>query len=453
MAVEKRSESLMDRIWKFFVSLRLAIVVLILIAIFSIAGTVIEQNQPVEKYRQFYSEGTIRAFDAIGLFDMYHAWWFNALLMLFTVNLACCTIDRFPRAWRIVRDRKLVLDEGMERSLGMVDKWKKKGKPEPVAAAYEAALAGAFGKPVATRNSDTVHLYAERGAIGRFGVYITHLSIIVIFLGAILGNVLGFKGYVNIVEGQSVREVMTRGGGKKVDLGYEVRCNRFWVEHYPNGQPKEYSSDLSVIENGREVLRKTIEVNDPLRYKGIWFYQSSYGSAGGTGAQVAVRRTTGEPVANLTLSPGTKAEIPGYGTVSAVDYNQNYMGFGPALRVVLEKPGKPAAEFWLLRAHPEFDRQRSDAYFLSFAGLDEVFYTGLQVAKDPGVNIVWVGCALMTVGLLVAFFVSHRRVWVRIAPAADGRVEVTLAGSAHRNRLAFEKKFEKMQADLKQVSS
>jgi cytochrome c biogenesis protein len=453
MPEAKRSETPVDKVWKFFISLRLAIVVIIILASASIIGTLIEQNQPLEKYRQFYGDGTIRLFEALSFFDMYHSWWFLLMLVLLTVNLTCCTLDRLPRVVKVVRNPKRTLDENLEKSLGLSDRWKKKGSMEKWAETYAAAMGGSFRKPVMTENSGTFHLYAERGVASRFGVYVTHTSIIIIFLGAILGNVLGFKGYANIVEGQSVREVPIRGGSGKVDLGFEVRCNKFWVDYYPTGQPKEYASDLSVIENGVEVVRKKIVVNDPLQYKGIWFYQSSYGQAGATSAMVTVNKANGGTVANVTLTPGQKAEVQGYGTVSAVDYQPNFQGFGPGLRVVLEKPGKPPADFWLLRAHPEFDRQRKDTHFLSFSGLDEVFYTGLQVAKDPGVNIVWVGCGLMVIGTLMAFFMSHQRVWVRLSPSRDGRVDVVLAGSTNRNRLAFEKKFEKIQTDIKAVTT
>jgi cytochrome c biogenesis protein len=56
------------------------------------------------------------------------------------------------------------------------------------------------------------------------------------------------------------------------------------------------------------------------------------------------------------------------------------------------------------------------------------------------------------VGILIAFFMSHQRLWVRLSPSADGRVEIVLAGSASKNRLAFEKKFEKIQGDLKGIA-
>ena len=78
-------------------------------------------------------------------------------------------------------------------------------------------------------------------------------------------------------------------------------------------------------------------------------------------------------------------------------------------------------------------------------------FTGLQVARDPGVNIVWVGCGLMILGIVMAFFLSHRRVWLRLSKGADGRMEVVLAGAANRNRLAFDKAFEKIRDGVKGV--
>ena len=294
-----------------------------------------------------------------------------------------------------------------------------------------------------------MHLYAETGVASRFGVYVTHLSIIIIFIGAIVGNVAGFKGYVNIPEGAAVAQVPIRGGNRTQDLGFTVRCNAFSLETYPSGQPKAYKSDLSIIEGGREVARKTIVVNDPLQHKGIWFYQSSYGQSGGATAKVAVSRKDGAPMSALALADNEPVPIDGYGTVRGVNYDQNFQGNGPALQVVVEKPGQPAASFWLSQARPDLDRQRNDSLVFSFGGLSSKMFTGLQVAKDPGVNIVWLGCALMVIGLIMAFFLSHQRVWVRLAQGTDGRVEVVLAGSASRNRLAFEKRFEKLQTGVK----
>jgi cytochrome c biogenesis protein len=453
MTEAKRSETPMDKVWKLFVSLRLAIVVIIILAAASIIGTLIEQNQPLEKYRQVYGDGTIRLFEALSFFDMYHSWWFLLLVPLLVVPPPARPADREPH---VLHARPAA--PGRQGGTKPEADPRREPRKEPGAFGplEEEGFHGKVGRIVRGRHggifsqagNDRKQRYAPsvRGERGRFPLRCLRDP-------RLHHHHLPRGDHRNIVEGQSVREVPTRGGSGKVDLGFEVRCNKFWVDYYPTGQPKEYASDLSVIENGVEIVRKKIVVNDPLQYKGIWFYQSSYGQAGATSAMVTVNKANGGTVANVKLTPGQKAEVQGYGTISAVDYQPNFQGFGPGLRVVLEKPGKPPADFWLLRAHPEFDRQRKDTHFLSFSGLNEVFYTGLQVAKDPGVNIVWVGCGLMVIGTLIAFFMSHQRVWVRLSPAQDGRVDVVLAGSTNRNRLAFEKKFEKIQADIKAVTS
>src|SRR4030067_3588883 len=103
MADGKRVDSLMDRGWKFFPSIKLALFIIIILAIASIIGTIIEQNQPLEKYRQIYTDGAIRLFESLNLFDLYHSCWFLLLLVLFTVNLSCYTIDTLPRAAKVVR--------------------------------------------------------------------------------------------------------------------------------------------------------------------------------------------------------------------------------------------------------------------------------------------------------------------------------------------------------------
>jgi len=449
MVDEKRTLPPMDRVWNFFTSVKLAIITLIVLASTSILGTIIEQNQPPEKYHQIYEDWAFALLDRVNLFDMYHSTWFLLLLVLFTVNLSCCTIERFPKMLKIVRNPRTKLDENLEKTLSFSDRWKKKGALSDWTAKYAGAVSSSFAKPKVTEEGGAVHLYAEAGVASRFGVYVTHLSIVIIFIGAIVGNVFGFKGYVNIPEGEAVSQVPVRGGSRMQDLGFSVRCNAFSLETYPSGQPKAYKSDLSVIEGGREVARKTIVVNDPLQHNGIWFYQSSYGQSGGATAKVTVTRKDGTPMGTLSLAANESVPIAGYGTLRGVDYNQNFGGNGPALQVVVEKPGQPSASFWLFQGRPDLDRQRADSLVFSFGGLSSKMFTGLQVAKDPGVNIVWLGCALMVIGLLMAFFLSHQRVWVRLSPGTDGRVEVVLAASASRNRLAFEKKFEKILTGVK----
>ena len=145
---------------------------------------------------------------------------------------------------------------------------------------------------------------------------------------------------MNIPDGAEGSHIDIRGGKEHVDLPFAVRNNRFWMETYPNGQPKEYSSDLSVIENGREVVRKTITVNDPLVYKGIWFYQSSYGQATAT-AQLSVSRPDGTPLGSFSLPANEPARIEGYGVIRGVAYEENFQGRAPRSRWPSKRPANP----------------------------------------------------------------------------------------------------------------
>jgi len=438
-------------IWNFLISLKLAIWTLILLAVTSILGTVVEQNQPPEKYREIYEDWAYHLMDRFNVFDMYHSWWFLFLLCLFALNLTCCTVDRLPRTIRTVRNPKFILDEAAEKSLGLADRWKHGGAVPQWAETYKAALARAFAAPRVTEADGAVHLYAEKGVVSRFGAYATHAGIVIIFIGAIIGNLFGFKSYMAITDGKESSHLDIRGGKEHMELPFSVRNNRFWVETYPSGQPSKYASDLSVIENGREVARKTITVNDPLVYKGIWFYQSGYGQAD-TRAEVLVRRPDGTPVGGLSLPANEPAKIEGYGTIRGVKYEENFQGSGPALQVIIEKPGRPAAEAWIIKGRPDLDRRRNDSLVFSFDGLTASMYTGLQVAKDPGVNVVWAGCLLLTAGMMISFFVSHRRVWIRLSEGPKGKVAVTAGGNTNRNRPAFEKSFAALMTEIRKES-
>ena len=109
-------------------------------------------------------------------------------------------------------------------------------------------------------------------------------------------------------------------------------------------------------------------------------------------------------------------------------------------------PGKAPESFIVFKNHPEVEEQRKGELVLHYGGSDEKLYTGLQVARDPGVWVVWLGCALMTIGICMAFFMSHNRFWVRISGA-----RVVLGGTASKNPAAFAGKFEALVDKLKNL--
>lgn len=448
-----KDHNLIDSIWDFFCSLKLAIITLILLAGTSIIGTVIEQGMTPEEMaaKTGWSLDTLKFLDkSINAFDMYHSWWFLSLMGLFAVNLICCSIKRFPHVWKTVREPRLVVDDGFFRSLSNVEEVvAAKGTLDGVRDQVVNLLKNRFAAPVITEQDGKIHLYAEKGALSRFGVYITHSSILIIFIGAMIGNLWGYKAYVNIVEGSAIDQVWPRGGKEPIKLDFSVRCDNFDVEFYGDSQrPKEFSSDLVVLQNGQEVLKKKIEVNDPLSFNGITFYQSSYGPAGDATFRFRVReRATGKTI-DVAARQGEHVPLPGGASFAVTNSTQSYDRFGPAVQMhVNTADGQHGNPFIVLQNFPEFDAQRGGDYIFSLTGMEQSYYTGLQVAKDPGVWVVWLGCFLMVVGSCGAFFLSHRRLWVTIQPKGNG-ISVKLGGNAHRNQPAFALYFDTLKKDL-----
>jgi cytochrome c biogenesis protein len=277
---------------------------------------------------------------------------------------------------------------------------------------------------------------------------------VVIFIGALIGSFFGYKAYVNIVEGTGTSVVYNRNGQKPIELGFAVRCEDFAVSFYDTGAPKEFKSLLTVIDGNKVVVdKRPIIVNDPLTYKGITFYQSSYGPAGEEGGlyNFTVRERKGGAPVKLSIHQGEQKLLPDGSSMQILEAAQEVSQFmpqfqGAAARIqVTPKGGGTPQVFIVFQNYPEFDAQRGADLIFSYDGSDEKMYTGLQVAKDPGVWVVWTGCFLMVIGCCMAFFMSHRRVWIRVRMG-----HVTLGGSANKNQPGFQLAFDALVDKLKQ---
>jgi cytochrome c biogenesis protein len=438
--------------WDFFCSLKLSIFLLICLALTSIIGTIIPQS-PQREYLVTLSDTKIKLYSALGFFDMYHSWWFILLLYLLTVNLVACSIKRLPRVWKFISEPSLVMDDGLEKTLSLTHDFKKQEDAATLRDKMTAFLKGEFTAPVVTERNGEYHLFAQKNPYCRLGVYVVHSSIIIIFIGALIGSYFGYKAYVQIPEGTSTSTVYSQRGMKPIELGFAVRCEKFSVSFYDTGAPKEFKSILTILENGQPVKgyeNIPIVVNDPLTYKGFTFYQSSYGTAGeGAVFRLTVRMKKGGAPADLIVHKGEKTALPGGGFVEVIDSTQDVSPFipqfsGPAAKVERTTAGGKKATFVLFKNFPDFDQQRGGERVFTYEGADEKFYTGLQVAKDPGVWVVWSGCALMIIGICMAFFLSHKRIWIRVA---NGRV--TIGGTASKNQPAFQLLFDDLVNKLK----
>lgn len=432
-----------------FSSLQLTIALLIILAVASIFGTVIPQNAPPEEYLRAYKVSTYKILKILGFLDMYHAAWFVSLLGLLSFNLVACSLKRFRQVWRFFSHPQEPLEETQWKTFPLSKNFSQKGFPAEHIPHFREAISQTFSQPKVLESPEASHLFAEKGKSSRLGVYFIHLSVLVILAGALIGSFWGFRGDFSVVEGEVADQVMLRSRRQAQDLGFKVRLDKFNVSFYPTGAPKEFKSTLTILEGNREVLNESIRVNHPLTYKGVSLYQSSYGVAGVEKAVLLIKDRDSGKETIVSARMETRTEIPGSSSSFILTrFLPDFQEMGPAFQVILFEPLRPHDNFWVFKNHPEFEEKRPGRYRFTIQDVEARYYSGLQVTKDPGVGVVWAGCFLMMAGFYMAFFMSHRRVWISLIQRG-GATLVQMAGSSHRDRTGFEREFEKVYRALK----
>jgi cytochrome c biogenesis protein len=249
-------------------------------------------------------------------------------------------------------------------------------------------------------------------------------------------------------------------------LGFTLRCDGVGMERYPDGSPKQYWSQLAVEENGREVKRKKIFVNEPLTYKGVRFFQASYSPSGAPRKLVFDASWTDNgrnqhPPQTFTLRPGELARLDAQGTrVELADFIPDFVLEGnqiasrsdeprnPAIQLVVTFPGGKQARVWIFPKAPDMAAPNESGINFQLRDLEMEYMTGLQVAREPGQNLIWSGCLLLTAGLMMALYMSHVRVWGVVGRDRRGRPALLLGGQPSKYREHFERRFNELAGEL-----
>ncbi|MBM3268302.1 MAG: cytochrome c biogenesis protein ResB [Candidatus Sericytochromatia bacterium] len=278
---------------RFWSSVKLAVVLILAIAIASTIGTIVPQGEPSGVTNiEGMSERTKQILLSIKAYNVYYSPWFLSLLALFFLNLAVCTYVRvWPRLqFALTRPREI-----------------------PVAARdhmpEQQDLSGAAVEDVATElrrarfrvfPASDGGLVADKNRVFRFAPMVVHLGLFLILAGGITAGLMGFKNSFPLVPGeamgveQAMKEAKTRGLLTPKPADFKVRLDKFWMTHYDDGRVKQFYSTLSVLRGDKVAHTQTIHVNEPLEYEGVYFYQSFWGIA----AQ------------KLSVARGIKSEIP-----------------------------------------------------------------------------------------------------------------------------------------------
>ena len=485
----KAGKSLPRKIWQTAASIKTGVVLLILVVILAAAGTIILQRPMTEAddMQRTYSPQALRLLDATGMTDVFHAWWFLGLMALVSVCIIAASIDRFPNAWRYYSRPYKYPDASFRRALHPQ-------KSIPIAdeetglVAAERALHSLGLKPERVVREDHFGIFSERHRISEMAVYIVHASLLLIFFGWIVDGVYGWRGSINLNEGQTSNAVVLRDGKTRA-LPFAIRCDAAGQENYKDGTPKKWWSKLAVVEGGQDVKAKEIVVNDPLLYGGVRFYQASFGATGkadklliaatpnpgfkSASSGSASLKPAGSDPKEIAMTVGQTVDLDADTTVRFAEFFSDYAVRDGQVYKRSNEVGEPAAHLIVTtKATSKAQAQSFDVWFPALAevadnskapyllapkDLKMGHFTGLEVSHEPGQWGVWAGVVLMGIGLAFVFYVVHMRFWaVPVRDERTGQISLWVGGSTNRNRDAFEQRFaelvEAVENELKTIS-
>jgi len=459
--------------WQTLGAIKTGVILLILVVVISAAGTVILQRPATDpdEMQRAYSPQVLRLLDGVGLTDVFHAWWFVLLLSLVSLSIIAASVQRFPNAWRFFSRPYKGPDDSFRSALANRALIPIKDEETALSVAERVFEKAGF-RPERIVRENSFSLFGERNRFSEMAVYIVHASLLLIFLGGIVDALYGWRAFVTLTRGQQSSQVEMQNGSQH-GLPFAIRCEGAGQENYSDGTPKRWWSDLTVLENGQALVRKQIVVNDPLVYRGVRFYQASYGQTGKIDKLVLTATSRdGKAVKDIAISPGETlpldpdttvrlAEfIPDYAVRDGQVYARSNSLENPAAHLVVETKsasGKPsqAVNVWLPPI-PGLEQNTSSPYTFEGKDVQMAYFTGLEVSHEPGQWSVWAGVLLMGLGLAVVFYFVHVRVWAVPARDARGRLMLWIGGTANKNKDVFDQRFRKLveqiESELKVLS-
>ncbi len=343
-------------------SMRFAISLLTVIAIASVIGTVLKQNEPMTNYVNQFGPFWFDIFDKLGLYAVYSAWWFLLIMGFLVVSTTLCIVRNTPKMLRDMRSWRENVREQSLRNFHHKMEWSSTASLDASTQqlAHRVAAGGYKFKIVEKDNGRLIA--AKRGAANKWGYIFAHSAIVIICIGGLLdsdlpirfqlwfsgktpftgGGVIAdipeqhrlsvanptFRGNTFIPEGAtSSSAILQQQSGVLVqELPFSIQLKKFTVEHYSTGMPKLFASDV-VVRDGEtgKTFEATIKVNQPLIYKGIAVYQSSFDDGG------SKLKLTGYP-----MGGAQKASFPFAGEVGGTTplggdagYTVEWTGFRP----------------------------------------------------------------------------------------------------------------------------
>jgi cytochrome c biogenesis protein len=445
----------LEWLWATFTSMRLALALMLGLALLALAGSVIIQvpagvagdqgayNAWLQGLKPRYG-GFTTILDKLGLFSVFSSVWFRGLAVALTTSILACSIKRAPTLWKAsVHPRTRMTDTFYESAPYSQSIVTEASPQDALTTTQHVFRANRYRTVVdVDEKSHTTHLYVDQNRWAPFGTVIAHLAVVVILIGGMAGSMLGYRDEGFAVP---VGSTVPVGGG----TGLSVQATAFSDSYYDTGAPSDYASSLVLYRDGVQVASKTIRVNDPLEYEGTAFYQSFFGPA----AVMAVSDASGASLYKggvpLLWSSDDDARRIGQMTLSEQNIMVYVVGAASGRVDPRIRAGQMQLEIYRGGEEQPFAIEiLTQGQPLAIDGLTYTFereqqFTGLIVSRDPGQPLVWLGALALVLGCFLVFMFPNRRIWAQIKARSDGTGEVHLGATA-RHDAAFAPEFTKL---------
>jgi cytochrome c biogenesis protein len=410
-------------------NLKFAIALVLIIALLSVSGTLIEQGETPGFYQANYPEHPAlfgflswKVIQVVGLDHVYRTWWYLGLLVLFGISLITCTFTtqlpmlKSARKWKFYDNPKFFQKLALSAE---IDNQSLNNLSENLQAKKYLVF------------TEGDKMYARKGLIGKIGPIVVHVGMILTLLGGVWGALTGFIGQEMIPSGDTfqVKNILDAGplAQKQIPKDWSVKVNRFWIDYTPAGTIDQFYSDLSVVDNAsqKELDRQTIHVNKPLKYDGVYYYQTDWSISG---VKIQLNNSPIFKLPMAQLGQGAQNRIWGTWIPTKPDLSEGVSLLAKDLQgtlLVYDTKGQLVSS---VRAGNSVEVNG-----VTLKILDLIGGTGLQIKADPGIPVVYLGFGLLMVGVIMSYF-SHSQVW---AVSKDGKLY--LGGRTNRAQVVFER--------------
>jgi len=391
-----------QRFFRSLADLRFAIGILLLIACFSIIGTVIEQDQPIEVYKLNYPLSNrvfgFLSWDIIlkfGFDHVYKTWWFLTSILLFGISLLTCSVLQQLPSLKISRRCQFFRTSQQFKRLKISTKLTNFN--------FYKLLFKIKEKKYSVFQQKNI-VYAYKGLVGRLAPIVVHFSMILILIGTLIGSVNGFKAQEIIPKTESFHiQNILNTGQLTVIPKVSTRVNDFWITYTKQRTVNQFYSDLSILNvDGNEIKRETIFVNSPARYQGISYYQTDWNLVG-LRIQNQNRDALEYPLINLgnAQSKVWITWIPNNlklneGNIFLIDNLQGYCS-------IYNQSGQFIGN---LETNEQFQEEISQISLI-----DILTSTGLQIKTDPGIPIIYTGFFFLMFSTLISY-ITYSQIWI-----------------------------------------